>query len=78
MRVLDENGETIELKTDDDDDYQSVMRDTSVYRSDDSEIESSGYTIEDVEDPDSDFTDEDSEEADMYASKLTIGEEEDE
>ena len=78
VRVLDENGETIELKTDDDDDYQSVMRDTSVYRSDDSEIESSGYTIEDVEDPDSDFTDEDSEEADMYASKLTIGEEEDE
>ncbi len=77
VRVLDENGETIELKTDDDDDYQSIMRDTSVYRADDSEIESSGYSIEDVEEPDIDFGDDEPEEAEDMAF-AGIGEEEDE
>ncbi len=77
VRVLDENGETIELKTDEDDDYQSIMRDTSVYRADDSEIESSGYSIEDVEEPDPDFSDEEPEEAEDMAF-AEIGEEEDE
>ena len=77
VRVLDENGETIELKTDDDDDYQSIMRDTSVYRADDSEIESSGYSIEDVEEPDMDFGDDEPEEAEDMAF-AGIGEEEDE
>ncbi len=77
VRVLDENGETIELQTDDDDDYQSIMRDTSVYRADDSEIESSGYSIEDVEEPDIDFGDDEPEEAEDMAF-AGIGEEEDE
>ena len=52
VRVLDENGNEIELKDDDDDDFQGSFRDAETYHSDDSEIEASGYTIEDVEEPD--------------------------
>jgi len=65
IRVLDEDGAEIELKDDDDDDFQTGFRDNSVYASDDSEIIDSGYTIRDVEDGDqlddayaSDFADE--------------------
>jgi len=83
VRVLDENGEQIELKTDDDeDDFRSIMRDNSVYRSDDNEIESGGYTIEDVEDPDGDFriggddAGEEGEADDAFDFKFDIGEEE--
>ena len=47
VRVLDENGEEIELKEDDDDDLIPDMKD-EFYAADDSEIEASGYTIEDV------------------------------
>jgi DNA-directed RNA polymerase subunit beta len=47
IRVLDVDGNEIELKDDDDDDFQNVMKDNS-YASDD-EIESSGYYIENVE-----------------------------
>ncbi len=51
VRVLDEKGEEIELKNDDDeDDFR--FRDVEDYRSDDDEILSSGYSIEDVEEPD--------------------------
>ena len=49
VRVLDKDGNTIELKNDDDDDFQNSIRDDSVYTSDDSEIAASGYTIEDAE-----------------------------
>jgi len=48
IRVLDADGNEIELKDDDDDDFQNTMKDNS-YASDD-EIESSGYYIENVED----------------------------
>ena len=51
VRVLDEKGEEIELKNDDDEeDFR--FRDVEDYRSDDDEILSSGYSIEDVEEPD--------------------------
>ena len=50
VRVLDEKGEEIELKNDDEDDFR--FRDVEDYRSDDDEILSSGYSIEDVEEPD--------------------------
>ena len=51
VRVLDEKGEEIELKNDDDeDDFR--FRDVEDYRSDDDEIISSGYSIEDVDEPD--------------------------
>ena len=46
MRVLDAEGEIIELK-DDEEDYAPVYRDET-YASDDQEIENQGYSIEDV------------------------------
>ncbi|NMA37215.1 MAG: DNA-directed RNA polymerase subunit beta, partial [Papillibacter sp.] len=69
VRVLDEEGQEIELKNDDDDDYfRQGFRDEEVYASDDKEIESSGYTIEDIEEEaDEDFIDdyEDSDDDDL-------------
>ena len=49
VRVLDEEGQEIELKNDDDDDDFRGFRDVESedYRSDDDEIIGSGYTIED-------------------------------
>ena len=47
VRILDENGNEIELK-DDEDDYIPGMRDEMSYKSDDDEITGSGFTIEDV------------------------------
>ena len=49
IRVLDENGEDIELKDDDDDDFIPEMKD-ELYQADDSEIEEGGFTIEDAPD----------------------------
>ena len=49
VRVLDEKGEVIELKNDDDDEIQGSFHDDSIYQSDDAEISDAGYTIEDVE-----------------------------
>ena len=46
VRILDKEGNEIELKDDDDDDFIPNARDD--YRADDSEIESSGYSIEDM------------------------------
>ncbi len=54
VRVLDKNGDEIELKSDDDDDFQDNIRDDSIYASDDSEIVAGGYTIEDIEDSEED------------------------
>ena len=48
IRVLDKEGNEIELK-DDDDDFQVGIKDESDYQSSDTEIEASGHTIEDVE-----------------------------
>ena len=47
IRVLDENGQEIELKDDDEDDFIPDMKD-EFYQSDDSEIEAEGFTIEDI------------------------------
>ena len=50
VRVLDKDGQEIELKNDDDDDLQGTITDDSVYQADDREITESGYSIEDAED----------------------------
>ena len=47
VRVLDEQGNEIELKDDDEDDFIPDLKD-EIYQSDDSEIEAEGYSIEDV------------------------------
>ncbi|NLO46838.1 MAG: DNA-directed RNA polymerase subunit beta [Clostridiales bacterium] len=47
VRVLDKYGSEIELKSEDDD-YQPGLKD-DVYKTDDAELETRGYTIEDVE-----------------------------
>ncbi len=57
VRVLDDKGEVIELKNEDDDDIQGSFRDDSVYQSDDDEISAGGYTIEDVDEEGSDSLD---------------------
>jgi hypothetical protein len=44
---LDEQGEEIELKDDDDDDFIPDMKD-ELYAADDGEIEAGGFSIEDV------------------------------
>ena len=54
VRVLDKNGDEIELKSDDDDEFQDSIRDDSVYASDDNEIVAGGYSIEDIEDGEDD------------------------
>ena len=46
VRILDKDGNEIELKDDDDDDFIPNARDE--YRADEGEIEASGYSIEDV------------------------------
>ena len=48
VRVLDKDGQEIELK-DDDDDFISDMKD-EIYASDDSELEAEGFSIENVPD----------------------------
>ena len=47
VRVLDADGQEIELKEDDEDDFVPDMKD-EFYAADDSEIEAEGFTIEDV------------------------------
>ncbi len=49
VKVLDKNGEEIELKDDEEDDFIPGFRDKDDYRADDSEIEAAGYGIEDVD-----------------------------
>jgi DNA-directed RNA polymerase subunit beta len=50
VRVLDENGNEIELKNEEeDDDFRQGFRDEEIYSADEQEIESSGYSIEDAE-----------------------------
>ncbi len=68
IRVLDKNGEEIELKDDDDDDFIPDMKD-ELYSADDSEIEAEGFSIEDIRrrrlEDDGDFDDSDNSEEDM-------------
>ena len=55
IRVLDKDGQEIELKDDDDDDFVPKMKD-EMYdtMSDDDDIEAEGYTIEDIPETDDD------------------------
>ena len=67
IRVLDEEGNEIELKDDDEDDFIPELKD-ELYQADDREIEAEGYSIEDV--PEDEFgedydTDYDESEEDM-------------
>ena len=57
IRVLDKDGNEIELKDDDEDEFVPKMRDEMYETFDsDSDIESEGYSIEDIpEDDDDDF-----------------------
>ena len=48
VRVLDENGDEIELKNNDDDDDFRNFRDVEDYSSDDSEFAESGFSVEDA------------------------------
>ncbi|MGM9520994.1 MAG: DNA-directed RNA polymerase subunit beta [Oscillospiraceae bacterium] len=54
IKVLDKDGNEIELKDDDDDEYVHGFRDVENerYSAGDDEIEAAGYAIEDVEEPD--------------------------
>ncbi|MBQ9685827.1 MAG: DNA-directed RNA polymerase subunit beta [Oscillospiraceae bacterium] len=47
VRVLDKDGQEIELKDDDDDDFIPELKD-ELYQADDSELEAEGYSIENV------------------------------
>ena len=49
MRVLDADGNEIELRDDDEDDFNPEIRD-EIYSSDDVEFEKSGYSMSDIED----------------------------
>jgi DNA-directed RNA polymerase subunit beta len=68
MRVLDANGDIIELENDDDDDdFHDIMRDTSQYRADDNELAAAGFAVEDAEDLllGEDFDEEDEDDEDI-------------
>ena len=62
VKVLDRNGEEIELKDDEEDDFIPGFRDKDDYRADDSELEAAGYEIEDADDELDDYDDVDDEE----------------
>ena len=49
VRVLDENGNKIELQADEGDDNGENMRDRAYYKSSDDEFAASGFHIEDAE-----------------------------
>ena len=74
IKVLDGTGNEIELKDDDDDDFQPGM-DGMMYQDDDSSFESEGYSIEHVDSDDDESFDE-SGDTDDYEEDFT--EEEDE
>ncbi|MBR2832579.1 MAG: DNA-directed RNA polymerase subunit beta [Oscillospiraceae bacterium] len=78
VRVLDADGNKIDLKTEDDDlDFNDVMGRNAVYHADDAEIEASGYSIEDVEGDDDFIGDQDDEDySDDYVDDSLEGDEE--
>ena len=49
IKALDENGNEVDIRDDEDDDYVGGFRDDSQYQTDDKEIEGGGFIIEDVE-----------------------------
>ena len=58
VRVLDKEGNPIEIKNNDDEDMRASFRDQSYYQSSDDEITDAGYSIEDIEDHLDDMDDE--------------------
>ncbi len=82
VRVLDEDGNKIDLKSDDDDDFHDNIKDRTMYRSDDEEIIAEGYSIEDVdleetEDLEADFEEEeDAGDADNNGEEESLGDNE--
>ena len=68
IQVLDKDGNEIELKDDDDDDYIHGFRDVENerYSSSDDEIVSAGYAIEDADIPDDEEADDEEEEDDDF------------
>jgi DNA-directed RNA polymerase subunit beta len=69
VRVLDDQGEEIELKDDEDEDYIPGMKDD--YRVDDREIESSGFVIEEGLDDDIGIDDFEEDSDDEYVDDFT-------
>ena len=75
VRVLDKDGEEIELKDDEDEDYIPGMKDE--YRVDDDEIETSGFIIEDApDDAGTEIDDDPDDDPDDGDGDNTFGEEE--
>ncbi len=69
IKLLDKNGEEVELKDDEDEDYTPGFRDESSYQANDNEIEAAGFNIEQV--------DEEALELDGLGDSLLVGDEED-
>ena len=80
IRVLDENGEEIELRDDEDDDLTPGFADELSYQSDDSELESAGYAIEDINEDDLelDLPFDDESDDDDDSGDMSFGDDEDE
>jgi DNA-directed RNA polymerase subunit beta len=75
VRVLDKDGDVIELKDDEDDDFTPTFSSVE-YKSDDREIEDSGYSIEDIDEDKLDLDSEDDYD-DNYTEDMTGDGEED-
>jgi len=65
VHVLDAEGNEVELKSDDDDDYPGI-RDEVIYQPDESEMELGGYTVEDADIEIEEDIEEEPEESDDY------------
>jgi len=63
VRVLDENGNKVELRSDDGDEPE--VRDRSHYKTDDGEYETSGYHIDEVDENEQGFFEADSDDEDL-------------
>ncbi len=75
VRVLDEDGNKIDLKSDDEDDFRDNIRDRDTYKSDDNEIIAEGYSIQEVELQETEdlATDFEEEETEEYGGEETAG-----
>jgi DNA-directed RNA polymerase subunit beta len=76
VRVLDKDGDMIELKDDEDDDFTPTFNSVE-YKSDDREIEDSGYSIEEIDEDklDLDFGSDSGLDDDDYTDDMADGEE---
>jgi hypothetical protein len=76
VRVLDKDGDMIELKDDEDDDFTPTFNSVE-YKSDDREIEDSGYSIEEIDEDklELDFGSDSGLDDDDYTDDMADGEE---